>query len=95
MGQRGLIPLNRSLIKQKGIGIPDTALPQLFQRFYRAEHAAATQISGFGVGLYVVREVVHLHGGSISVASEEGQGSTFTVLLPLATNDPLTRSRNV
>jgi hypothetical protein len=76
-------------VRDEGIGIPDTALPQLFQRFYRAENAAATQISGFGVGLYVVREVVHLHGGSISVASEEGQGSTFTVLLPLAgTRDP-------
>jgi PAS domain S-box-containing protein len=66
----------------EGIGIPAASLPQLFQRFYRAPNAGGGHISGLGVGLYVVKEIVTLHGGRIEVASVEGQGSTFTVWLP-------------
>jgi PAS domain S-box-containing protein len=70
-------------VADQGIGIPQTALPQLFQRFYRASNAADQQFSGIGVGLYVVKEIVDLHGGDVTVASVEGHGSTFTVSLPL------------
>ncbi|MCU0491825.1 MAG: HAMP domain-containing histidine kinase [Chloroflexaceae bacterium] len=66
-----------------GIGIPAEALPNLFQRFYRASNAERQGIGGMGVGLYVVHEIVSLHGGTLDVASVEGQGSTFTVRLPL------------
>ena len=66
----------------EGIGIPKASLPQLFQRFYRAANVDASYISGLGVGLYVVKEIVTRHGGRIDVTSIEGQGSTFTVWLP-------------
>lgn len=71
------------LVKDEGIGIPTDALPQLFGRFYRAHNAQTRHISGMGVGLYVVKEIITLHGGQITVASEEGAGSTFTIRLPL------------
>ena len=64
-----------------GIGIPAAAQGQLFDSFYRASNVGP--ISGFGVGLHVVRAIVERHGGRIAVASVEGAGSTFTVSLPL------------
>jgi PAS domain S-box-containing protein len=70
-------------VRDKGIGIPAASLHNLFQRFYRAPNVETHQITGMGVGLFVVREIVQLHGGEISVESEEGVGSTFTVRLPL------------
>jgi signal transduction histidine kinase len=70
-------------VHDTGIGIPAGALPQLFQRFYRAGNAGTQQISGMGIGLYVVREIVTLHGGTVAVESCEGAGSIFTVQLPL------------
>jgi two-component system sensor histidine kinase VicK len=65
-----------------GVGIPQPALPHLFDRFYRAE-GASKQASGIGLGLYITRRIVEGHGGSISVESGLGRGSTFTVTLPL------------
>jgi two-component system sensor histidine kinase SenX3 len=56
----------------------------MFQPFYRAPNAATQQIVGMGIGLYVVKEIVTLHGGEVDVESQEGAGSTFTVRLPLA-----------
>ena len=71
----------------QGVGIPPEAIPHLFQRFYRVPRAANSAIDGLGIGLYVVKEIVTLHGGTISVESREGVGSTFTVTLPLASGD--------
>jgi signal transduction histidine kinase/CheY-like chemotaxis protein len=70
-------------VSDQGMGIPADALPQLFQRFYRATNANDQHISGMGVGLFVVKEIVSLHGGMVDVVSSEGAGSTFTVYLPL------------
>jgi signal transduction histidine kinase len=70
-------------VVDRGIGIPKEALSQLFQRFYRAPNVDERQISGMGIGLYVVREIISLHDGTIEVESVEGQGSTFTVRLPV------------
>jgi signal transduction histidine kinase len=70
-------------VADQGVGIPADAVPLLFQRFYRAANVAAHHISGMGIGLYVVREIVTHHGGSVEVISSEGEGSTFTVSLPL------------
>ncbi|HYF65533.1 MAG TPA: hybrid sensor histidine kinase/response regulator [Herpetosiphonaceae bacterium] len=70
-------------IRDEGIGIPAIDLPNVFKRFYRAGAANGPRIGGTGVGLYVVKEIVHAHGGVITVASTEGAGSTFTVVLPL------------
>jgi signal transduction histidine kinase len=74
----------RVAVTDQGIGIPADSLPRLFSRFYRASNASSQNISGMGVGLYVVREIVSLHGGTVDVRSREGQGSTFAVILPLA-----------
>jgi signal transduction histidine kinase len=71
-------------VSDQGIGIPAAALSEIFQRFYRAANADERHISGLGIGLYVVREIISLHGGTITVESAEGQGSTFTISLPLA-----------
>jgi len=74
----------RLRVEDRGLGIPPEALDQIFGRFYRAENTASYQLSGIGVGLYVVKQIVELHGGHVEVESVEGEGSTFTVLLPLA-----------
>jgi PAS domain S-box-containing protein len=71
-------------VHDNGIGIPQAAIPQLFEQFYRAGNVNPENISGFGIGLYVVGQIVELHGGTVTVESIEGQESTFTVSLPLA-----------
>ncbi|NTU80023.1 MAG: PAS domain-containing sensor histidine kinase, partial [Chloroflexales bacterium] len=73
-------------VTDQGIGIPAEALPRLFTRYYRAPNTAKARIAGLGIGLFVVKEIVERHGGTISVASVEGQGSTFTVTLPLTSS---------
>lgn len=70
-------------VSDRGIGIPKDAQPRLFERFFRAKNAQANQIHGLGIGLYVVKEIVEIHDGTIEVESAEGKGSTFTVQLPL------------
>jgi signal transduction histidine kinase len=76
------------VVRDQGIGIPAASLARLFTRFYRAENVDPHNISGMGIGLFVVKEIVTLHGGTIEVDSQEQQGSTFTVCLPLATPAP-------
>ncbi|HEV3155316.1 MAG TPA: GAF domain-containing sensor histidine kinase [Candidatus Baltobacteraceae bacterium] len=71
-------------ITDRGIGIPAPELGTVFARFGRASNARRKGISGSGVGLYVSRKIVEGHGGSVAVQSREGEGSTFTVTLPLA-----------
>jgi signal transduction histidine kinase len=75
-------------VTDRGIGIPAAALPRLFTRFYRAPNAEEQQIGGMGVGLYVVREIMTLHGGDVAVESVEGEGSTFTISLPVVEDEP-------
>jgi len=67
-------------IRDHGLGIPAADLPGLFTRYYRG--ANVSEIVGTGVGLYLAKTVVELHGGEISVQSHEGVGSCFTVSLP-------------
>jgi len=71
-------------VSDQGIGIPQHALQRVFQRFYRASEGVSGGIEGLGIGLYVVKEIVTLHSGTIAVESTEGVGSTFTICLPLA-----------
>lgn len=68
-------------VKDNGIGIPQEDLPHLFESFYRAKNTA--DIPGTGLGLAIVKRGVDVHGGKISVHSELGIGTTFTVTLPL------------
>jgi PAS domain S-box-containing protein len=70
-------------VSDQGIGIPQAAQANLFQQFYRATNVEAQQIQGMGIGLYVVKEIVALHDGEITVESREGEGSTFTVSIPM------------
>jgi signal transduction histidine kinase len=69
-------------VADTGIGIPREALPSLFNEFYRASNAKAAGESGTGLGLAIVRLLVTRYGGEISVASQEGEGTTMTVTLP-------------
>ncbi|PIR63465.1 MAG: hypothetical protein CO156_01835 [Candidatus Pacebacteria bacterium CG_4_9_14_3_um_filter_40_12] len=72
------------MIKDTGEGISSSELPCIFNRFYRVDTARTQQYkAGFGLGLAVAKEIVETHGGSISVSSTLGTGSTFTVSLPL------------
>jgi PAS domain S-box-containing protein len=66
-----------------GIGIPRDEIPRLFERFHRARNVSSRYYGGLGLGLYIARAIAEAHNGSISVVSEEGKGSTFTVRLPL------------
>ena len=70
-------------VTDTGIGIPATGMPRLFERFHRIETARARSTEGSGIGLALVKELVGLHGGTITADSQEGTGSTFTVRLPI------------
>jgi signal transduction histidine kinase len=75
-------------VQDKGIGIPSGDLSRIFERFKRGSNVSET-IPGSGIGLAGVKEIVEQHGGSIEVESREGEGSTFTVLLPLSSAQSL------
>ncbi|SEE39979.1 SpoIIE family protein phosphatase [Streptomyces sp. Ag109_O5-10] len=69
-------------VTDTGIGVPEPETPRLFERFHRIENARSRSNEGSGIGLALVRELVGLHGGTITAASREGEGTTFTVRLP-------------
>jgi signal transduction histidine kinase len=69
-------------VRDQGIGIPAELLPRIFERYYRVSDPATAKLGGLGIGLFVVHEIVRLHGGAISVESEPGVGTCFTVVLP-------------
>jgi signal transduction histidine kinase len=73
-------------VRDTGVGIPATELPHLFERFHRVEGARARTHEGSGIGLALVQELVHLHGGTVRVHSELGVGSAFTVSIPTGTD---------
>ena len=69
-------------VRDDGIGIPERALSQIFNRFYRASNVIDRHVAGLGVGSNIVREIVTLHGGRIEVDSVLDQGTTFPDVLP-------------
>jgi len=70
-------------VSDTGVGIPQSELPHVFERFHRVHGTRARTHEGSGIGLALVNELVKLHGGELRVASKVGRGTTFTVALPL------------
>ncbi len=71
-------------VRDHGLGIPSRDLERVFERFYRVDRARSRATGGTGLGLAIVRHVAHAHGGEVTVESREGDGSAFTLTLPLA-----------
>lgn len=69
-------------VRDEGIGISESHLDRIFERFYRVDKARSRETGGTGLGLAIVRHVAINHGGEVSVSSEDGSGSTFTLRLP-------------
>jgi PAS domain S-box-containing protein len=76
-------------VQDTGVGIPETDLPRLFERFHRVEGSPGRSMEGTGIGLSLVQELVQLHGGTIQVSSELGKGSTFTIRMPIHQDQPV------
>jgi signal transduction histidine kinase len=70
-------------VTDSGVGIPRKDRHRVFERFYRVDQSRASSTGGTGLGLAIVKHVATNHGGSVSVWSEEGLGSTFTLRIPL------------
>ncbi|MBQ2930481.1 MAG: HAMP domain-containing protein [Clostridia bacterium] len=75
------------VVKDTGIGIPEGDVKHIFDRFYRVDKARSRATGGTGLGLSIVRQMVQLHGGDIAVTSAPGEGSAFTVTLPIRKGD--------
>ena len=82
-------------VTDNGIGMPESVVSQLFQKFYRS-HRSRESVAGTGIGLYISKAIVESNGGTISVRSEDGKGSVFTVSLPIYSTvaDKLLASNN-
>jgi two-component system sensor histidine kinase SenX3 len=77
-------PMVALTVTDQGIGIPPTELDRIFERFYRVDPARARTTGGTGLGLSIVKHVAASHGGEVRVWSVEGEGSSFTLLMPAA-----------
>jgi signal transduction histidine kinase len=75
----------RLSVQDHGVGIPARDLDRIFERFYRVDHGRSRDTGGTGLGLSIVRHVANNHQGWVDVESREGEGSTFTLVLPIQT----------
>lgn len=76
--------VSRIEVEDTGIGIPKESLPRIFERFYRVDKARSRELGGTGLGLSIVKHLIEAHRGQVSVTSQLGQGSIFTITLPVA-----------
>jgi two-component system, OmpR family, sensor kinase len=77
-------PVAEVTVSDTGIGIPPEHLPHIFERFYRVDTGRSRAVGGTGLGLSIVRQISEAHGGQVRVRSTPGEGSTFTVALPVS-----------
>jgi signal transduction histidine kinase len=75
-------------VRDEGLGIPPSEQERIFEKFYRLDAAMTRGVGGSGLGLYIARELVEAMGGSLTLRSTPGTGSTFAVTLPRATARP-------
>ncbi|MGE5703578.1 MAG: ATP-binding protein [Clostridia bacterium] len=81
-------------ITDEGLGIPEEAMPHLFTKFYRVDNSDRREIGGTGLGLAIVKEILHTHGASITVRSQLGAGSSFSLKLPVTANQQQALARS-
>jgi len=82
-------PSVRIEIADQGLGLPSHELDSIFDRFHRVDDERRRTIEGTGLGLYITRQLVEMHGGTVTVHSlGKGHGSTFTVMLPATQEEP-------
>ena len=77
----------RVSVSDNGIGIKETVIPKIFDRFFRAEDVSVQHVSGTGLGLSIVSSLIEMHGGKIEVESVYNEGSTFMFSLPAIVED--------
>ena len=70
-------------VADQGVGIPQDALPHIFERFYRVDSSLTHNTVGTGLGLYISNQVIEAHGGRIWVESDEGEGSAFSFVVSI------------
>jgi two-component system sensor histidine kinase SenX3 len=75
-------------VQDKGVGIPPGDRERIFEKFYRVERGLVHDIKGSGLGLALVQHIAEAHGGRITVTSRLGEGSTFSLHLPLHRPEP-------
>ena len=71
-------------VQDSGVGIPEDEIDKVFDRFYRGGDELTRSVKGSGLGLTLVKQIVDAHGGTVDVASKPGNGSTFSIRLPIA-----------
>jgi two-component system, OmpR family, phosphate regulon sensor histidine kinase PhoR len=69
--------------KDEGRGIPAQSLKHIFKKFYRVPYGDVQDVSGFGLGLFYVKQIVKAHNGDITVSSTPGRGTTFRIKIPV------------
>lgn len=74
----------RIVVQDSGVGVPGDQLDKIFQSFYQVDNSSTREFGGAGLGLAIVKSYVEGHGGKVEVLSQEGQGATFSVVLPVA-----------